>query len=101
MRYLLLATILVAGCGSDPGVPSCSQAMGSYYANGCAIFSDSGALTLSSAVTGCNQLVVEANAIGGSCPSRMDSFLRCLDGVSGSSQCEKCNSSLGSLMACN
>ena len=42
MKYFLLATILVAGCGSDPLPPSspCTLALSNFYSHGCLIYTE-------------------------------------------------------------
>ena len=96
-----LLCLFVCSCGEDAPAPTCSEAMNSFYAQGCSFYTEDGPTSLTDSILGCNQTMVEASARGGSCPSKMNAMLRCLDGVSGAAECETCNDELGTLSACH
>jgi hypothetical protein len=92
----LVAAASVAGCG---GTPSCEDAIGHIYAEGCALTSSGNIVSEGDAVSGC--LSVQAQISAGTCPcsSAYDAVLDCINGI-GQNQCSDCSSQWTAFDAC-
>ena len=96
------AAICGSACGGSEEVPSCQDAMTSYYAAGCSFFD----LTTNPPTPySLNAVIVDCKNVNSAVPARCESYFAdymfCLDGVATEAQCTDCSSEQDALFGCD
>lgn len=106
MRWLVRGSLVFvlsmsAGCvlfgGDDDDVPSCSQAINSFYDEGCTFLLGGEPVSASDMIGQCQEGISEAPGCG--CQSEMDDLLICIDDVR-NEQCNRCDQELVDMSEC-
>jgi hypothetical protein len=85
-----------AKCG---GTPSCEQAFSNFYAMGCELTVNGGALSLTDVINSCNEAEAAFSAGTCACSDPYDDMLSCFAGI-GPDQCSTCATELSTKDAC-
>lgn len=97
---VVIATWLMVGlvgCGSS-STPTCEAALTHFYDASCTLTSGGQSITLSDAITGCNDEQPTYKSCG--CLDQYNAALKCFNSV-GASQCSNCDSQLAAMNTCS
>jgi len=93
--FAVALALALAACGES--TPTCSEAMNNLYGQGCALVVGGEQVSLSDAISGCEQTRSVAAECG--CGGTYDNALVCLDGL-GPEECNGCDAEFASYNTC-
>ncbi len=95
----LFALCASTHCGSQADAPTCEQAVGNLYAEGCSLSVGGSNISEGDAISGCMQSQTEIASGSCACGSQFDAALSCLGGI-GQGQCTACVTEFAAYDAC-